>query len=200
MSFEFEAKVLKLTSRRREMIGEGDRVFTKERVKLDVEQYFDIQKLFSPVVRRAATKALTEYSKQLVVERNFYSEFHRSYVDEIQSLVEDLPVDEREKFLARCLPGLQDNDSLRMKVNQEKALSTNKMLEIVSIFNRHNVEELGQEEQLALSDESDHSYVERLIEEVDNHLENQYQLAMLQRKRGVDGQKFLQRFINLFRS
>ena len=177
MNFEFETKILKLTSDRRQILVDGEKLIKSERNKLDVEKYFDIDLLCSLDMRCQAIDILDRYKKQLIVEKNFYSEFHKSYIADIESLTENLPFIEREKVLDRCLPGLHENNSIRMQINENKWQACCKLARIIEIFDINKVNVRMFCEQISLANECDLSEVERLILEIDKHLDNQRYLA-----------------------
>lgn len=197
MSFEFETKMLKMASDRKRILKDGENLIKSERAKLNIERFFDIDLLSIPEERNTAAIALSEYKKQLNVEKGFYIEFHNSYVSEIEELTENLPANEKEKILTRSLPGLQDNHSIRMKMNFEKFQAVVKLERIVNIFNANNVHQSQPDKEISLENDSDIFEVDSLLEDIDSHLENQHNLSVLQRKRGVDGQKFIERLLNM---
>ena len=199
MTFEFETNMLKLTSNRRKLLADGESLIKKERSKLDLEKYFDIELLCNPEARVTANEMFCTYEKQLSVEKSFYSEFHRSFVSDIKELASSLPVEEKEKVLIRSLNGLEENDVIRMNINQEKCLIVHKLKRIIEIFNNNNVTDHKEgSAEINLKNDSEIEEVEKLIEDIDIHLDNQKNLALLQKKRGVDGQKFFERIFNLF--
>jgi len=200
MAFEFETNMLKLTSNRRKLLADGESLIKKERSKLNLEKYFDIELLCNAEIRAAANEVFCAYEKQLSVEKSFYSEFHRSFVFDIKELASNLPNAEKEKVLTRSLSGLEENDEIRMKINQEKCLIVHKFKIIIEIFNNNNVSNYTEGTQINLEHDSDIVKVEKLIEEINIHLDNQENLSLLQRKRGVDGQKFFERIFNVFKN
>jgi len=136
----------------------------------------------------------------LDLEKKFYTEFHNSFVSEIEKLAHGLPKIEKEKVLTRSLTGLQENDSIRENINNEKILIAFKFKKIIKIFDINNVSIDDQQKQAYLENSNDIIQVEQLSEEINTHLDNQKKLAALQRKRSIDGQKFFQRIFNLFKN
>lgn len=200
MSFEFETKMFRLTAERRRLLEDGEKLFRAERIDLGVERYFDISALCAPEVRASAAVALETYAKQLSVERNFYSEFHRTFVEDIEELASDLLPDERERVLARILSGLEENNLIRMRINDEKSLITAKVKRIIDIFDENNVYSQSVDGEIFLENDEGIAETERLVEEIDAHLESQANFGALQRKRWMDGQKFIERLLNFFRN
>ena len=200
MGFEFETKMFRLAAERKRLLEDGEKLFMAERVALGVEHYFEISLLCDPETRISAKAALETYAKQLSVERNFYSEFHRTFVEDIEELAGDLLPDERERVLARSLGGLEENDLIRMKINEEKSLITAKVKRVIEIFDVNNISSPSVDGAIFMESDEDIAETERLIDEIDAHLENQANLSAIQRKRWVDGQKFIERLLNFFRN
>ena len=200
MSLEFEARLLKLTSERRKILADAEALLAIERRKLDVERYFDIDNLYTPEIRSEASTTLSTYRKQLLVEKSFYAEFHSSFVADVMALTDELSESDRVKVLSRCIPGLEANNSLRMEINLEKGHAASKLENLINLLDRNRVSVKNSEAQIELHSESALIELQRLTSELDHHLENQHGLAMQQRKRGVDGQRFLERLFNLFKN
>lgn len=200
MSYEFEIKVFRLTSKQREILGNGEQLFKNARVDLGLEKYFDIDYLSSPAVRQQALEILDKYQKQLTLEWNFYTEFHQSFIKEINGLACELSSNERDKFLLRSLPGLEENNLIRMNINSEKSEAIAKLIRVINLFDSNEVAETRTDESIVIKNPEDVSKVETLFSEIDSHLDEQENLAMIQQKRGVDGQKYFERLINIFKN
>ncbi len=198
MSFEFETKVFKLTSEKRKILFDGESLLKKQRELLKVEEFLDVEVLSLPSNRIEAETKLESYRDQLVVEKNFYSEFHNTFLSEIKALAVELDVDERNKFLERSLPGLIENDSIRSSLNNEKSQIVSKFLRIIAIFNNHHVQGLSPEGEILLDNPVAINEVIGLSDEINTHLDNQNSFAKVQRTKSVDGQNFLGRLKNLF--
>ena len=116
------------------------------------------------------------------------------------ALTDELSESDRAKVLSRCIPGLEENNALRMEINLEKGHAASKLENLIDLLDRNRVSVKNSEAQIELHSESDFIELQRLTSELDYHLENQHSLAMQQRKRGVDGQRFLERLFNLFKN
>jgi len=200
MALEFELKLLKLASDRRKLLAEGEALLKSERAKLDIEKYFNLPFLCESGVLNEARVSVAKYKNQLTVERSFYAEFHRSYELDLDALTDEPAPDEKERVLQRSLPRLRENDTIRTNINDEKTQAVVKLEAIISLLTKSCGTQPSKYESLSLMSEEDISEIERLISEVDHHLESQYRWSKLQRKRGVDGQRFLERFFNMFNS
>jgi len=197
MSYSFENKMLELSSKRSEILDNGEQLIKQKRIDIGVERYYDIDALEDPDFRRKALSVLEEYQKQLVVEKDFYSEFHRTFVEEVNDLAFSLSSDERVKVLARSLPGLEENNSIRMEINLKKSYQNTKVMRVVEIYNVNNVNE--SDESIMLENEEEVEELNQIFQELDVLSKQLASLSRKQIRRGVEGKRFVQRFLDVLR-
>lgn len=200
MSLDVEVKLMKLTSEKRKVLQDGEALLKQQREMLGVEKFCDIYVLTSHDVRIEAEENFSRYQDLLEVEMNFYAEFHRQFLEDINSLVvADLVPEERGSFLERCVPGLIENDAIRTKIIYEKREITAKFLKIIDVFNAQSVSGSSANGEIYLNDELSTCDVNRLSEEINDHLETQKSLARVQRQRAVDGQRLISRIFHMLK-
>jgi len=197
MAYNFENKMLDLTSKKRELLINGEQLLKQKRIDIGVYEYYDIDALENPDFRKNASNVLCEYQKQLLVEKEFYSEFHRTFVDEIKELSLELKPDESSRVLARSLPGLEENNSIRMQINSIKSNRNIKIIRVVEIFNLNNVSE--SEGSIELESDEDVAELNQLFSDLDAMSIELESLSRTQSRRGVEGKKFVQRFLDVLR-
>ncbi len=200
MDLTFETEVLKITSQRRKIILDADNLFRTEREKLDVEKAFEMEQYLDKNQREAAKASLTEYKKQLVLERSFYTTYHDSYIAELQDLAFQLTSSERQQFLGRAIPGLIENHDLRMSINGEKTSAVDKTEKLILLLElRTDVISISSN-RFEVEDDKVLAEIETLIEEIDTHLSKQYKLAMEQKKREKDGRGVIEKLFNIIKN
>ncbi len=194
MPYNFENKMLELASNRREILKNAEQLLKQKRIDLKVERYYDINALEDPEIRSEALLALDEYGKQLLVEHEFYSEYHRSFVEEVLNLANNLAPSEKDRVLARSIPGLEENNFTRMVINENKISQNNKISRLIEIFDANNVH--PSEKYISLEKDEDIAEAEKIFEDLDAISSALEQLSHKQREGEAEGKRFIQRFLN----
>ncbi len=189
--------MLDLTSKKRELLVNGEQLLKQKRIDIGVDEYYDIDALENPAFRKKASSVLCEYQKQLLVEKEFYSEFHRTFVDEVKELSSELKPDETSRVLARSLPGLEENNSIRMQMNLIKSNQNIKIMRVVEIFNVNGVSE--SESSIELESDEDVAELNQIFSDLDVMSKELELLSRTQIRRGVEGKNFVQRFLEVLR-
>jgi len=193
MRYGFENKMLELTSNRRKILSDGEKLLKQKRIDIEVEKYYDIDSLVCPEVREKAIEVFDEYEKQLRMELEFYSEYHRTFLDEVLTLANDLSQSEKSRVLARCLPGLEANNSTRMEINSKKSTQNTKIKRLVEIFNLNSVS--PSQDFISLESDDDIEEVNNIFQDLDTIARDIALLSRKQIKGEADGKRFVQRFL-----
>ena len=197
MSYDFENKMLELASNRREILSNGEQLLKQKRIDIGVEKYYDIDLLEQPEFRAEAMEVLKEYEKQLIVEHEFYSEFHRTFLDEVIALANDLSPSEKTRVLARSLAGLESNNSTRMEINSKKSTQNTRIERLIEIYNRNGVS--PSEDFIALESDEEIEEVNKIFQDLEEISKDLALLSRKQMKREVDGKRFIQRFLEILK-
>ncbi|KAG1658126.1 hypothetical protein GQR58_023155 [Nymphon striatum] len=136
---EYTAKMVELTSKRKKIIDDGEALLKSKRIELGVEEYFDIDILLNPSARIAAIDIVKKYIDHLNVEKAFYSEYHRTFIEESIEISNLLLSEERERLLPRTIEGLEENSAIRIRINEIKILTATKIQRVIEIFDSNEV-------------------------------------------------------------
>ena len=197
MAYNFENQMLDLTSKKRELLISGEHLLKQKRIDIGVDECYDMVALENAEFRMKASSVLFEYQKQLLVEKEFYSEFHRTFVEEVKELALELKPDESSRVLARSLPGLEENNSIRMKMNLVKCNQNIKIARVVEIYNLNDVSD--SDRSIELENDEDVGELNQIFSDLDAMSKELASLSRTQIKRGVEGKKFVQRFLEVLR-
>ena len=170
----------------RQLFDKGDALFTQQRQNLDLDAALDIENYSDEASRANCAETLSTYLNQLDLEKHFYEKTSAEFFDKLMSLLsQDVRI--LEDYKERVIPRVMEGTYLRLNINREKHLAISKAKRVITIFDE--VHEKG------LDDAGLISLVDDLCVEVDQHLENQYDLAQKQRQNNIDGNSRLQNIL-----
>ena len=199
MADDYTAKMLELASRRKQMLDNGESLLKTKRIELGIEQYFDIFVLTDPEVRERAKAVLAKYLDHLLVERNFYMEYHRTFLEESTEIAQILTTAERERLWPRTATGLEDNNKIRIRINEIKVLTAAQLQQLIAIYDLNTVTVSNDGDYIGLESDEDIEKVQRIFDEIDDLDKEGLALVKLQKKRSVDGRNFMARFLTMLR-
>lgn len=128
-------KINEFSNKRRKLIEDGEKLLKQERIEFGVEKFYDLDELEYPGVRRDALKILREHGKQLIVKREFYKEFHRSSLVELDELLSTESEAERNRLYSKIASGFEENNELRVRATDLGIEQNNKIIQLVNIYN-----------------------------------------------------------------
>lgn len=170
----------------RQLFDKGDALFTQQRQSLDLDAALDTENYSDKVSRANCSETLSTYLNQLDLEKQFYEKTSTEFFDKLMSL---LSQDVRlvDDYKERVIPKIMEGTYLRLSINREKNLAISKAKKVISIFDEVHEKGLDSTDWISLVDD--------LCAEVDQHLENQYNLAQKQRQNNIDGNSRLQNIL-----
>lgn len=177
------AEILELALEARETFDKGDIFFTKKRQDLDLDIALDTENYLEEESRSSCFETLTVYLSQLDLEKEFYEKVSAEFLNRLTSVLsKDLRL--VEDYKDKALPKIMEGCYLRININREKNLAISKAIKLIAIF-----EEIYKKKSTGTNLISS---IEILISEIDQHLENQYNLGEKQRQNNIDGRSRLQ--------
>jgi len=132
---EIVNKINEFSNKRRKIIQDGEELLKQERIEIGVEKFYDLDELEYPGVRKDALKVLREYGKQLIVKQQFYKEFHRSSLVELDELLSTESEAERNRLYSKIASGFEENNELRVRASDMGIEQNNKIIQLVEIYN-----------------------------------------------------------------
>lgn len=197
---EYTSKMLELSSKRKIMLDDGEDLLKEERIRLGIEEYYDMDVLLHPDARLHAKGIIKRYLDHLSVVRSFYSEFHRTFLEEAIEIAHLLTSEERERLLSRTTNGLEENNRIRIRINEIQTLTTHKLQRVIEIFDFNEVVDDQESNSVLLYSDQDIEEYEVIMndmEKLDNEAVN---LVRLQKKRNLAGQDFIARILGFLRN
>jgi len=196
MTKNFENAMLELTSTRRKILLDGESLIKQKRIDLGVYDFYDLDALEDIEVRSKAMHVLDEYGKHLLVERDFYKEFHRSFIIDVERLLEGLPIDERGRLRERSFNGLKKNNEVRMEINALKQQQNNKIQRLVQIYNFFQYTLRGPS---IFLDSDSEKEIEKIFSELDSIAWKAGVLTEKQKLQEVEGRQYLERLLEFLK-
>ena len=121
------------------------------------------------------------------IEKEFYETVSLEFFNGLTTVLsKDLSL--AEDYKQNVLPKIMEGCYLRISINREKNHAISKAIKLISIF-----EDIHKNKSTDLNLEST---ADLLIAEIDQHLENQYNLGQIQRQKNIDGKNRLQIILN----
>ena len=199
MTDQYTSKMVELTSKRKKMLDEGEAFLKVKRIELGVAKYFNLSVLISPEARVNATETLKQYLDHLTVEKKFYIEYHKTFLTEIIEISHLLTSKEKDRLLPHAINGLEENNVIRINVNQNKALVVTKIQRVIDLFDSNQITDDDLKAGvIGLDSYQDVEELESLMGEIETLDKETEELATLQKKRHIIGQNFIANFLNHF--
>ncbi len=178
MNYDVEIELLKLASDTRSIYDEGNDFFKSKRKKFDINFSFNFNNYLSIEGRKKSKDILTEYEKQLFLEKQFYEKTFQVYVEKINEiLIRDEVI--KRIFYSKSFPKILNDHELKISLNKEKYYAVNKSLKLISYFNNLHVlspDSVKTWESNAMISKK----VKELDSEINLHLEKQKEIALQQ--------------------
>ncbi len=197
MKKSFENLMLDLSYKQRKILNNGEKLLKKKRINLDIEKFYDLDSLVDPKLRLDALPTIDEYEKQLLVEKNFYTEYHLSFINEVIDISSVLSTHEKERILTKCLLGLEENNKTRISINEKKTIQNQMIRRIVEIFNENNV--TPSSESITLENDDDIIEIEKIFEDLETLSIDLEELSDKQKKKEIEGKNFIGKFLDFLR-
>lgn len=186
---DIDVEILRLSLEVRKVFDAGDALFKEKRQLLDLDSAFDPEKYLTKKGRTSSLNTLSEYLKQLELEKQFYESTNVNFLPKLLDLV-SLDEERRILYEERVLPKVLEGFLLRMNINKEKTLAVKKSIAVVNILEKGH-------KKLSYSEQE---RVEKLNAEIDEHLDNQYSLGMQQRASNLAGQSRIESMLELLKT
>lgn len=186
---DIDAEILRLSLEARKVFDAGDALFKEKRQQLDLDSAFDPEKYLTKKGRTSSLNALSEYLKQLELEKQFYESTNLNFLPKLVDLV-SLDEERSKLYEERVLPKVLEGFLLRMNINQEKTLAVKKSIAVVNVLEKGH-------KKLSYSEQE---RVEKLTVEIDEHLDNQYSLGMQQRASNLAGESRIESMLELLKT
>ncbi|RVU85793.1 hypothetical protein EOL70_04790 [Leucothrix sargassi] len=199
MADDYTAKMFEASAKHKKRLEDGEALLKSKRQEIGVFKYYDLAILRSPENRPPAKEAFLKYVDHLIVEKNFYTEFHRSLVEEtveISSLL--LDAHERERLLTRSMVGLKDNNRTRTRINEIKLINAHHMLKILEIYDRNEVENDSEDGVIRLYYDKDIHDYNQIMTEMDALDEEAFALVDRQEEKQSQSKKLFGKLFQLF--
>ena len=177
----FKENLLTVVNKMNKLLPEGEALFSKERIGLNVKECFYTDNYFSEANRKVCKETLLKYKDQLTLERSFYENFHRTYLREVEAHLGNLSEKNRAIFWEELFSSLLRKQEIRLKINSSKAIATATVVDVLDLINKHSESWSIAEDEIRFTSYAVQSKYEELIKIVDENLEIQYQLGQLQR-------------------
>ncbi len=197
MKQDFHDKVLQLATETRKLVTQMEEYIKDYRQNLNVESAFEMSNYATQSGRATANHTLNEYLKLLAIEKTSYEQYNGRYIQELSELLAEISVNERNKFTTQVTPRLLENMQLQISINAEKTLATKKSLELIEVFKNIHNQDIATEIKIA-NGPLWLATIERLDSEISEHLNNQYDLGMQQRKNHEASEIKIKSLLELF--
>lgn len=177
----FRENLSTVVKKMNKLLSEGEALFSKERIGLNVEECFYTDNHFSEADRKVCKETLLKYKDQLTLERTFYENFHRTYLSEVDAHLGNLSEKNRAIFWEELFSSLLRKQKIRLKINSSKVIATETVVDILDLIGEHSESLSIAEDEIRFTSNVVQAQYEELIKIVDENLEIQYQLGQLQR-------------------
>ncbi|WP_445426703.1 hypothetical protein [Alishewanella sp. HL-SH06] len=177
----FRENLSTIVKKMNKLLSEGEALFSKQRIELNVEECFYTDNHFSEADRKVCKETLLKYKDQLTLERTFYENFHRTYLNEVDAHLSSLSEKNRALFWEELFSSLLRKQEIRLKINSSKVIAIETVVDILDLIGEHSASFSIAEDEIRFTSNIVQAKYENLIKIVDENLELQYQLGQLQR-------------------
>lgn len=189
MTDDYSSRMLELTSNRKKILDDGEALLKKKAKELAVEQYFDLDILLNPKIRVVASDKVLKYLDHLSVEKTFYAEYHRTFIEEATEISYLLNSDERDRLLTRTTNGLEQNNEIRSRINEIKILTATKIQGLIEILDSNGVEQ--EDDPILLGSDQDIEKFDNILHEIESLDNEATRLIALQKERQISSGNFI---------
>ena len=120
---------------------------------------------------------------------------NRTLLEESIEIASSLTTEERERLLPCTINGLEENNAIRTRVTEIEIFIATKIQRVIEIFDSNEVMDDKEDNAIVLYSDDDIEEFEGVMNEIDKLDQEAKKLVILQKKRTIEGQTLIARFL-----